>query len=248
MNRRVSPHRVRAFGLVSVVALLVAGAALPTEAHPRTPTRLEVVLHTATGLDPDGQTVFVNLIARCPEGWTVLESSVTVSQPQASGKGSFPLTCTDLFRSFSVAVPTSGAPFELGEAQATGFVLVKRGRTAQTQDSEVVSVDPIVFVDLADTALLEAGGAAVLLDVTTACAVGASGQQSYVNVSQGQTSGNGNYVPVCNGQSHTETVRVPASQGLYQPGTARGFSFAFVEFGGNSFSGIGERDIQIVTG
>jgi hypothetical protein len=219
---------------------------LPAEAIPPAQTRLEVVLHTATGLDPDGQTVFVNLIARCPERWTVLESSVTVSQPQASGKGSFPLTCTGLFKSFSVAVPTSGAPFELGEAQATGFVQVKRGRTEQTQDSEVVSVDPIVFVDLAGTALLEAGGGAVLLDVTTACAVGANGQQSYVNVSQGQASGNGNYVPVCNGQRHTQSVRVPASQGLYQPGTARGFSFAFVGFGGNSFSGIGERDIQIV--
>jgi hypothetical protein len=178
----------------------------------------------------------------------VLESSVTVSQPQASGKGSFPLTCTGLFRSFTVPVPTSGAPFELGEAQATGFVLVKRGRTAQTQDSQRVSVDPIVFVDLADTAQLEAGGGAVSLDVTTACAVGANGQESYVNVSQGQASGNGNYVPVCNGQNHTETVRVPASQGLYQPGTARGFTFAFVEAGGNSFSGIAERDLQIVVG
>jgi hypothetical protein len=143
-------------------------------------------------------------------------------------------------------VQSSGAPFQLGEAQGTAFVLIKRGRTEQAQDSEVVQVDPTVFVDLADTALLEGGGEAVSIDVTVACPVGSNGQQSYVNVSQGQASGNGFYVPTCDGQRHTVTVTVQASQGLYQPGSAQALTFAFVEEGGDSFSGVDDNQIQIV--
>lgn len=178
----------------------------------------------------------------------MLQALVTLTQPQASGEASFPLTCTGLYQSFSVAVQSPGAPFQLGEAQGTASVLIERGhgRTAQVQDSEVVRGEPTVFVDLAETALLQGGGAAVLLDVTVACPVGANGQQSYVNVSQGQASGNGNYVPVCDGQGHTFSLTIQASQGQFQPGIARGFTFAFIEYGGNSFSGIAERDIQIV--
>ncbi len=68
-----------------------------------------------------------------------------------------------------------------------------------------------------------------------------------MNVSQGQTSGNGTYVPTCDGQRHTVTVRVQASQGSFQPGSAQALTFAFAEAGGNSFSGIDENAIQIVT-
>ena len=97
-------------------------------------------------------------------------------------------------------------------------MLIKRGRTEQTQDSQVVRVEPTVLVDLADTALLQDAGQAVLIDVTAACPVGATGQQSYVNVSQGQASGNGLYLPTCDGQRHTFTVSVQTSQALFQPG------------------------------
>jgi hypothetical protein len=245
MGGEIVSQLVRALALAAVVGLLVAGAAPPAAARPvQSPT---VELHTAAGLAPDGRSVTVNLLAKCPERWTVVEALVTVSQPQASGQASFPLTCNSSFQSFNVTVRSSDAPFELGEAQATASVLIERGRTAQAQDSEVVTVEPTVFVDIAEHALLQGGGEAVLIDVTTACPVGASGQQSYVNVSQGRATGNGFYTPTCDGQRHTVTVRVPASQGLFQTGSARGFTFAFIEAGGNSFSGIGERDIQIVT-
>lgn len=234
-------HRVRVFALAAVTGLLVAGGAPSADARPvQSPT---VVLGSAAGLAPDGQSVALSLLAECPERWTVVEALVTVSQPQASGQASFPLTCTGAFQLFNVSVQSPGASFQLGEAQATAFVLIKRGRTEQVQESQVVRVEPTVFVDLADTALLEGGGEAVLIDVTTACPVGATGQQSYVNVSQGQASGNGFYVPTCDGQRHTVTVRVQASQGLFQVGSARGFTFAFVGGG----SGIDENQMQIVT-
>jgi len=238
-------QRVRRFGLVGVVAALVAGGGLPAEAHPPTPTRLDVLLHSAAGLPPDGQSVGISLLARCPERWTVLQALATVSQPQASGQASFPLTCTGLFQSFGVAVQSSGAPFQLGEAQATAFVLIKRGRTEQVQDSEVVRVEPTVFVELAETALLQGGGGAVSIDVTAACPVGSTGQQSYVNVSQGQASGNGFYVPACDGQEHTFTVTVQASRGLFQAGSAQALTFAFVAVGADSFAGVDDGQIQI---
>ncbi len=246
MHGNVISQRIRAFALLGVVGLLLAGGALTAQASPPTPTRLDVQLHSAAGLAPDGQSVGISLLARCPERWTVVEGSVTVSQPQASGEASFPLTCTGLYQSFPVAVRSTGAPFRLGEAQATAFVLVKRGRIEQAQDSEVVRVEPTAFVDIADTAILEGGGEAVLIDVTTACPVGANGQQSYVNVSQGQASGNGFYTPECDGQRHTFNVRVQASQGQFQPGNAQALTFAFVEVGSDSFAGVDDGQIQIV--
>jgi len=169
-----------------------------------------------------------------------------VSQPQASGERSFPLTCIGSIRPFNVTVQSSRAPFQLGEAQATALVVIERGRTEQAQDSEVVQVDPTVFVDLANTALLQGGGEAVLIDVTAACPVGANGQQSYVSVSQGEIRGNGLYVPACDGQELVFNVRVQASRGLYRLGSADALTFAFVEEGGDSFSGVDQQAIQIV--
>src|SRR5687767_6352377 len=111
-----------------------------------------------------------------------------------------------------------------------------------------VLVQPTVFVDLAGTARLESGGGAVLIDITVACPVGATGQQSYVNVSQGQTvSGNGAYVPVCNGQQQTFTVRVQAPQGVYQASSAQALTFANVEHEGIGFSGVDEGPVQILS-
>jgi hypothetical protein len=69
-----------------------------------------------------------------------------------------------------------------------------------------------------------------------------------VNVSQGQTvSGNGTYVPVCNGQQQTFTVRVQASQGAFQTGSAQALTFADVEHQGQGFSGVDESSVQIVS-
>lgn len=239
-------QRVRRFALVGVAALLGAGGALPAEATPPFPARLRVELGSAAGLAPDGQSVGIGLLASCPERWSVVRTSVTVLQSQTSGEASFPLTCTGLFQGFAVTVASSGAPFQLGEAQATAFVLIKRGRTEQVQDSEVVRVEPRVFVELAETALLQSAGEGVSIDVTVACPVGSTGQESYVNVSQGQASGNGFYTPVCDGQPHTFTVGVPASQGLFQPGSAQALTFAFVAVGADSFAGVDDGQIQIV--
>ena len=245
MERGTARHRVRALALTGVIVLLGAGGAAPAGA--RLAPGPMVDIKSSAGLAPDGQSMTVQALASCPERWTVVEALVTVSQPQASGQASFPLTCIGSPRMFTVVVPSTGGAFQLGGAQATASVLIKRGKTERAQDSEVLLVQPIVFVDLADSAQVESDGGAVAIAVTVACPVGANGQQSYVNVSQGQTTGNGSYVPVCDGSRHTFTVRVQASQSVYQAGGAQALTFANVEHGGISVSGVDEQQVQIVS-
>jgi len=246
MERARARHRSFAFTLALLFALLSTGAAVPAEARPLPGPVVDI--QSAASLAPDGGSITVQLLASCPERWTVVEAVVAVSQPQASGQASFTLPCLGSLRMFTVVVPSTGGTFELGEAQATASLTIKRGRIESTQDSQLVQVQPTVLVDLADTARLEGGGGAVLIDVTVACPVGANGRLSAVNVSQGQTaSGNGTYLPICDGQQHTFTVRVPASQGVYQAGDARALTFANAEHGGNSFTGVDDSPVQIVS-
>jgi len=146
----------------------------------------------------------------------------------------------------------SGAPFTLGDAQGTAAVIVKRGKTQQAQDSELLLVQPNVVVALANTALLRDGGEAVLIDVTVACPVGAIGlASSDVSVGQDQmgglAAGVASYVPTCDGQPHTVSIRVTATAGrLFQTGSALATTFAAVEAGGNEFLGVDQKTIQIV--
>lgn len=238
-------HRAGGFVLALGVSAVVTGGTMIAQAGPSAPTRLNVDLHSAAGLAPDGHSVSVPLLARCPLRWTVVRTEVTVSQSQAAGTASFPLTCTDQYQSFTVTVQSSDV-FQLGQAEATALVVIRHGRTEQTQDSQTVHVQPTVFVDLAQTAQLGSGGQALLIRVTVACPVGSNGQQSYVNVSQGQASGNGFYVPVCDGQIHAFAVKVLASRGFYQRGTAQGLTFADVEAGGIAFTGVDENPVQIM--
>jgi hypothetical protein len=237
--------RARAATFALLVGLLAAVSTPSAQARPIAP-QPTVELSSAARLAPNGQSLEIDLTASCPDRWTVVEAVVTVTQPQASGQGSFPLTCIGSIRPFTVTVQSTRAAFQLGEAQATASVVISRGRTEQAQDSQTVQVEPTVEVDLADTALLLGGGEAVLIDVTVACPVGATGQQSNLVVSQGQVYGTGSYVPTCDGQRHTFSVTAQASQGLFQPGSAQALTFAFVEAGGNSFSGVDDGPIEIV--
>jgi hypothetical protein len=243
-------RRVRWFALtVLLVGLVGADATSALAAPPRPPV---VVLGSAALLAPDGRSMSVEVIASCPERSTLVEASVTLSQPQASGRASFPLPCDDLLRPFRVTVQSSGAPFTLRDAQGIATVIVKRGKTQQAQDSELLLVQPSVLVVLANTALLQDGGEAVLIDVTVACPVGAIGLgSSDVGVGQDQVgglaAGRASYLPTCDGQPHTLSIRVTATTGrLFQPGSALATTFAAVEAGDNEFLGVDQKTIQIV--
>lgn len=230
--------------ILAALAVLATGAAT---AEARLSPGPIVEIHSAGGLAPDGSSISMQVLASCPERWTVIEAVLAVSQPQASGQASFPLTCIGSLRSFRVVVPSSGGAFELGEALATASVTIKRGRTERVQSSQAVLLQPTVEVALADTARVESGGGAVLIDVTVACNPGVTGLESFVNVSQGQTtSGNGPYVPVCDGQRHTFAVRVAASRGAFAEGGAQALTFTYAEHEGVGVFGFDEGPVQLV--
>jgi hypothetical protein len=164
----------RAYALVGVIALLGLVAAV-APAGARVASQPTVEVQSVAGLAPDGRSIGVQVLASCPERWTVVEAVVTVSQPGASGRASFPLTCIGSVRSFAVTVPSAGGAFQLGEAQVTASVVINRGRTMRADDSQLVLVQPTVLVELAETARPESDGAAVVIDVTVACPAGTNG-------------------------------------------------------------------------
>ncbi|MGH3110219.1 MAG: hypothetical protein ACRDQT_04785 [Gaiellaceae bacterium] len=233
MERVARPLAVIA--LISLLALVAAAA--PAVARPSKPPEVDV--QAVAGMAPDARSMTVNVLASCPERWTVVEAVVTVSQPGAVGQAAFPLTCIGSLRSFWVSVPVSSGTFELEDAQVSASVVVERGKTAQASDSAVVPVQPLVDVALAESAQLESGGGAVVIDVTVACPAGTSGVESRLVVSQGQAIGVGLYTPVCDGAPHTFTVRVEASRGLYRSDfVAQALTFAQIDHAGQIFYGI----------
>jgi hypothetical protein len=242
MERGTARRGLRAFALAGAVVLVAAGATAASAARPASP---RVDLHTAAGLAPDGRSLTVQLVAACDPRSTVVEAVVRVSQREAAGQASFALTCTGSLRPFTVTVAAApGGTFELGEAQATATVVVRRGKLERAQDSEVVLVQPLVDVELSGTGRLDGG--AVIVGVTVACPAGATGLQSFVNVTQGNVSGNGSYLTVCDGTRHTFSVRVTPSSGAYQPGSARALTFANIEHDGIGTAGVADRPLEIV--
>jgi hypothetical protein len=229
---------VRTVALVGMLALLAVVAAAPAGARFQAPPTVDI--HSQAGLAPDGKSIAVSVLASCPERWTVVQAVVRVLQPSGSGQASFPLTCIGSVRPFSVSVPALVGSFELGNAQLTASVVISRGQTARADDSQVVTLDPTVLVELAETAQILDGGAAVLLDVSVACPVGTTGRESGLVVSQaGVVMGSGRYTPICDGARHTFTVRVSSTNGrLYQPGIAQALTFADVDYNGQVFYGV----------
>jgi hypothetical protein len=134
-------HRGRIALLVVMVTALGAAIAAPAVADPKPKVTVEIA-STAT-LAEGGQAVVVDMTASCARNWQVLEAFVTVSQPQAGGTGSFPLTCTGQDQTFTVTVRSLDAAFEPGQAQASGFVLIlRRDQTQQAQDSAALQILP----------------------------------------------------------------------------------------------------------
>lgn len=245
MQLRYMRHRTAVFVVAGAMVILTVAASPARAAGPAAEPTVDV--GSVVGLAPDGRSVSVGVLASCPERWTVVEAVVAISQPDGSGQASFPLTCIGSLRGFTVTVAAATGAFGLGEAQATGSVTIERGRTASAQDSQVVSVQPTVLVEIADGARLLSGGGAVTLAVVVACPAGVTGLQSALNVSQGQAIGTGSHLPICDGSRHSFAIDVSASQGSYQVGSAQALTFAVVEHDGDAVYGIDDGTIRITT-
>jgi hypothetical protein len=243
MDRTV--HSTRIHVVVFAVALaFVGGAAIPASAAPSgNPT---VDLGASAGLAYDGKSISIDVIASCPDKWRPVQATVTVTQPQATGQGQIPLfSCNGSARPFRVTVKSTGGVFKLGAAQATAVVVVERGKTARAQDSAAIQLEPTVEVRLPGAVGLLGGGSALDVGVSTACPPGASGAQSRVTISQGTAVGSGTFTPVCDGTQHGIGLVVTASQGTFQVGLADGIAEAFVQEGGDTFSGVDQGAIEI---
>jgi lipoprotein-anchoring transpeptidase ErfK/SrfK len=226
--------------LAGLLGLFLAGGAQPADAAK--PLDPAVYLQSA-GLTPDSQAVVVRLDVYCSQPQTVVDARVSVAQPQASGQATFSPRCIqrDIVE---VTVPSSAGVFETGEAQVNALVVFGHGGTKEARDAELMRVGPIVTVALADQGRLENGGATTVVDVTVACPVGSTGQQSPVFRYPSQAF----YLPTCDGRPHTFAVRLDRTDGQWLPGPATVDAFAHVEQGGDRFTGWDRRVVQVTAG
>jgi hypothetical protein len=244
MASRFVPQRVRRLGIVGLVGLFVAVGAPAADAH-RTGLAVEIVSEQG-GLAPDGRSISFNLATTCDRGWTVLTARVSVVQAQASGEASFTPRCARLSYGLSVTVPALDGSFQTGETQVNALLVVQQGPTKEASDSATLRARPSVSVLLADEAVLDGGGQAVRIDVTVTCPLTSTGRGGELRVYDGQVVGTGSFAPTpCDGLPHTTSARAETSEGVFRVGSAEVFAWASVEEGGDFFSGVDLRTIQI---
>jgi hypothetical protein len=235
---------VRRLVVTGVVGLLVAGGAQVASAH-RTALSVEIVSEQAS-LAPDGRSMTFDLSTVCDRTWTIVEASVSATQPQASGTGSFTPNCGRIPYVVRVTVPATSGTFQTGPADVTARLVVQQGPTKRAQDSATLRVRPDVSVVLADQAVLEPDGA-VRIDVTVTCPMSAVGQGGDVRIYDGRIVGTGTFGPTpCDTAPHTVSVRVASPDGSFAVGSAEALASASVTEGGDVFPGSDFRTIQIV--
>jgi hypothetical protein len=241
MGSSVAARRLVVAG---VVGLLMAGGAQAVSAH-RTALSVEIISEQAS-LAPDGRSMTFDLETVCDRTWTNVEASATVTQPQASGTGSFTPNCGRIPYVVRVTVPATSGTFQTGPAAATAVLVVQQGPTKRAQDTATLRVRPDVSVVLADQAVLQDDGA-VRIDVTVTCPMSGVGQGGYVQIYDGRIVGTGTFGPIpCDTLPHTVSVQVASSEGPFQVGTAEAVASASVTEGGDVFGGSDFRTIQIV--
>ena len=242
MGSSVTARRLVIISLVSL--LLVAGGAREASAH-RTALSVEILSEQAS-LAPDGGSMTFDLSTVCDRTWTIVEASVSVTQPQASGTGSFTPNCGRIPYVVRVTVPATSGTFQTGSANATAVLVVQQGPTKRAQDSAALRVRPDVSVLLSDQAVLEGDGA-VRIDVAVTCPMSAVGQGGSVTIYDGEVAGTGAFASTpCDTLAHTVSVRVASSEGPFQVGSAEALASASVTEGGDVIPGADLRTIQIV--
>ena len=240
------PRRsLRWLTLAALVTTLAATAA-PVQARVTVPP--EVQIGSEPMMSIDGRLVGVTVLARCPARSSVSEARVSVSQGTVAGSATFPLTCTSGWQSFRVAAAASGGVFQLGSVRLDAVVRIARGKTAGASVSETAGLIPEVLLDAAGTARLEAGGRAVLIEVTTGCPSGVTPLDASATVEQGGRSmGGAGFSFVCDGLRHTITLRAETFDNPFQVGPATVTAFSTVEYQDRAFYGVDSSAIQIVS-
>lgn len=245
MARRSVPQRVRRLGVAGLAVVLVLGGAQAAGAH-RTELAVEIVSDQGT-ISPDGSSITFNLATTCDMKWTIVTAQVSVVQAQASGEASFTPRCARLSYGLSVTVPALDGTFQTGDTQVSALLVVQQGKTKEASDSAPLRARPSVSAELADEAILDDGGGAVLIDITVTCPRTSAGRGGEIRIYDGQVVGTGSFGPTaCDALPHTTSVRVETSEGTFRVGSAEAFAVASIEEGGDIISGGDLRTIQIV--
>src|SRR5688500_8671780 len=110
--------------VTGAVGLLVAAAAQGGPARP--PARPGRVLSEQASLAPDGRSISFDIATRCDRKWTVVEATVSGTQAQAWGEGSFAPICNRLTTVVGVTVPALDGAFQTGSAEVRAVLVVQQ--------------------------------------------------------------------------------------------------------------------------
>ncbi len=204
INSRVPSVRVAA---VLAVALVIGGTATvdakrpPKPSPPPSPSATVEVAPSGT-MDPNSESVLVDVTAMCPEGWTWAYGRLYVLQADRGGAGTFSVPCTGASQVAHVKV-VNGNRFQLGNWTANAYVGIERnGQEVTVTSTRTIRLEPGVTALVADQGQLTGtSGGGVRIAVAVACPTGTTGQESYVAVSQGGTAlGRAFFTPTCDGR------------------------------------------------
>ena len=222
----------------------------PTPTTPAPPPSGSVTIEIApTGtLEPSGEYANLDVTVTCPVGWTFSNGWTYILRDGRGGSGTYNASCTGTPQLANSRV-VNGNRFQLGDWTASAYVRIARnGQEVTTSSTRTVRLEPGVTARVADQGQLTGtSGGGVSIAAAVACPIGATGQQSYVTVSQGGTAlGRAFFTPTCDRFSHTLVLPITASQGTFHTGSAVGDANVTVGWNGGSFFGIDNRAITLL--
>jgi hypothetical protein len=249
INSRVPSVRVAA--VLAAAALVIASAAPVAAKPPPKPSpspSLAVAVAPSGTLAPNGESATVDVSVTCPTGWTWSYGRLYVLQGDRGGAGTFSAACTGTAQVAHAKV-VNGNRFQLGNWTAAAYVgITRNGQQATISSTRTITLEPGVTARVADQGQLTGtSGGGVRIAVAVACPIGATGQESYVTVSQGGTAlGRAFFTPTCDRFTHTVVLAITASQGTFHTGSAVGDAFVTVGWNGGSFYGVDNRAITLL--
>jgi hypothetical protein len=254
INSRVPSVHIAAF--LAVALVIGSTAAVDAKRPPKpspppspSPSVSATVEIAASGtLEPNGEYANVDVTATCPVGWTWSNAWLNVLQGDRGGGGTFSVSCTGSPQLVHVRVVT-GNRFQLGDWTASAYLVIQRnGQQVTATSTRTIRLEPGVTARIADQGQLTGtSGGGVRIAVAVACPIGATGQESYVTVSQDGTAlGRTFFTPTCDRTTRTLVLSLPASQGTFHTGSAVADAFVSVAWNGEGFSGVDDRAITLL--
>jgi hypothetical protein len=247
-DSRIRVAAILAVALIIGSATVVAAKPPPKPPPPSTSPSIAVGVAPSGTLEPSGEYANVDVTVTCPTGWSWSYGRLYVLQGDRGGAGTFSVSCTGTPQVARARV-VNGMRFQLGNWNATAYVgIVRNGQQATATSSRTIRLEPGVTARVAiEGQLTGTSGGGVRIAVAVACPIGATGQESYVTVSQGGTAlGRAFFTPICDRQTRTLVLSITASQGTFHTGSAVGDAFVTVTWNSEAFFGVDNRAITLL--